>query len=137
MIVASTPVAISQFNTPMQNQFLALLFLYFCFKAVQMSNTSRVDCLICSQNIPDCPRCDEDEFCFIVRRTCYQCSRAGCAKIKYRRRRKSCKSKKHPKCQCSNDETCLITVRNQVTCPKAKCIALVDPPVRYLEDYIL
>lgn len=119
-----------------QLTFIVLLLCQFCFKIVNLSGINQVDCLICAQKIPDCPSCDEDESCFIIKRTCYQCSRAVCGKKKYRRNRKSCKSKKKPKCHCSSDQTCLITVRNQISCPKAKCIDLIDPSVRYLEDYI-
>ena len=121
------------FRIPL-NTFLISILLIIYFTSV--SNCSmNVDCFLCAQNVPSCPPCVEDEACYIIRRTCYQCSRAICAKESYERKRKSCKSKKRPKCDCSKNETCLITVRNRIACSKAICIDLIDDKVKYLEDY--
>lgn len=97
---------------------------------------TRVDCFMCSQNIPTCDSCDEGEYCYISKRSCYQCSRAICSKLAYRLKRKHCNLKKIHKCRCSDDETCLLTVRNRVTCSKTICIDLVGPNVKFLKDYI-
>ena len=94
------------------------------------------DCFFCSQNIPNCPTCEDDQFCFISKQSCYQCSRAFCANKRYFRAREICSSN-NPKCSCSCvfDETCLITTRTQISCPKANCIELIDPKIRFLKDY--
>ena len=97
---------------------------------------SRVDCFMCSQNIPTCDSCNEDEYCYISKRSCYQCSRAICAKLVYRLKKKTCHLKKKPKCHCLDEKTCLLTVRNRVSCSKAVCIDSVGPNVRFLKDYI-
>ena len=95
-----------------------------------------IDCFICAQNIPTCDSCQENEFCYVSKRSCYQCSRAVCANIKYKQNRKSCNSSRKPTCRCSQDKTCLITVRNRIACSTAVCIESVGPTVKFLEDYI-
>lgn len=112
-----------------------LLLLLTCTIFGLLKASERIDCFLCSQNIPECPQCDSNEFCYILKRSCYQCSRAICANVKYQQEKKDCGSKRAPSCRCSSDETCLITLRNQVQCRSAKCINLVDPDTKFLQDY--
>jgi hypothetical protein len=118
---------------------LSFLIIFF-LKLLKFINASRshghVDCFMCSQNIPTCYSCEENEFCYISKRSCYQCSRAICAKLVYKLKRKHCDSSKRHKCRCSDNQTCLLTVRNRVTCPKTVCIDLVGPNIKFLKDYI-
>lgn len=126
---------------------LAFLIFFFLLKLSKFIHSSAsdgdgdgddssVDCFMCSQNIPTCRPCEEDEFCYITKRSCYQCSHAICAKLTYKLKRKQCDSKKKLKCRCSKDETCLLTVRNRVTCSKAICIDSVGSNIKFLKDYI-
>lgn len=121
---------------------LAFLILFFFLKLSKFIHSSLSDgedsvaCFMCSQNIPTCDSCEEDEFCYITKRSCYQCSRAICAKLIYKLKKKSCDSKKKHKCLCSEDETCLLTVRNRVTCQKTVCIDSVGPNIKFLKDFI-
>lgn len=125
----------------------ALLVFFFLLKLSKFIHSSTsasdvdgddssVDCFICSQHIPTCGSCEEDEFCYITKRSCYRCSRAICAKLTYKLKRKQCDLRKKLKCRCSKDETCLLTVRNRVTCSKAVCIDSVGPNIKFLKDYI-
>ena len=120
-------------NIKSQNIFI-ISIIFVIFKLTPL-NCLKVDCFMCSQNMPVCPSCDEGEICYTTKRTCYQCSRAVCAKESYRHKKKHCKSKKKPKCLCPRDKTCLITVRNRISCSQAICIDLIDRNVNYLKDY--
>ena len=123
---------------PLKNQKSLNLVIYFIVFFATISKCSgTTDCFVCAENVPDCPSCDEGEMCYIVKRTCYQCSRAVCAKKSYQSKRKSCNSEKRPKCHCSSDKTCLITVRNRVSCSKAICIERIDHHTKYLKDHKL
>lgn len=122
---------------------LRLRFYFYCaillFKFANSSINDKfdsVDCLLCAQGIPVCPECDDGETCFIIKQSCYQCSRAVCAKIKYKFKKKKCKSRNIPVCDCTTDETCIITLRNRIQCSSTICIGgLVDADIPYLIDY--
>ena len=116
---------------------LALLTLFFLKFIYSSRNDEKniYDCFMCPQNIPTCHSCGADEFCYITRRSCYQCSQAICAKSEFREKWKPCNPHKKHVCHCSNYETCLLTVRNRVNCPKTICIDLVGPKIKFLKDY--
>lgn len=114
--------------------YISTFCIIILFNFFNIIKAKQPDCFLCSQNIPTCPSCENDEFCFIIKRSCYQCSRAVCASKKYRNHRKRCSSRSKPKCSCAENETCLITLKTRISCPKAECID-IDSNIKYIKDY--
>ena len=111
--------------------YIGCVFILFNF--INMEKITRLDCFVCTQNIPTCPSCKSDEFCYIIKRSCYQCSRALCASKKYQKHRINCSSAKSPTCYCAKSKTCLITLKTRISCPKAECINM-NSNIKYIED---
>lgn len=108
-------------------------YIVILFNFINIVKMARLDCFVCAQNIPTCPSCKSDQFCYIIKRSCYQCSRALCASKKYQKHRIYCSSSKTPKCYCTNSKTCLITLKTRISCPKAECIN-INSNIKYIED---